>query len=273
MVFMNKKDDFNFEWLPGFREMMACQNDEMAGGSKQDDNSNRTMLDSGIQSNDFNRTIPDSGIQSNDSNRTIPDSGIQSSDSSGMMSGNSSQSNNSNSTMPDTNDNDSNRDSNKNSNNSNNNISNNTIWQGNLIQNNANQMLPPEQLQQEEQQYWKDYEYLIQLLPMVAREVWVVADALLDQYEYPGSSIYSEYPDKVTILKIVDMVYDKLKYREEQEMIQTNDEAMIRNPYFIEVSLRDGNSPFRTLIQVVLHWNINHRRQRYYRRQKVFSNR
>ena len=61
--------------------------------------------------------------------------------------------------------------------------------------------------------------------------------------------------------------------QEEQEMIQTNDEAMIKNPYFIEVSLRDGNSPFRTLIQVVLHWNINHRRQRYYRRQKVFSNR
>ena len=100
-----------------------------------------------------------------------------------------------------------------------------------------------------------------------------VADALLDRYEYAGSSIYSEYPDKVTILKIADMVYDKFKYREEQEMIQTNDEAMIRNPYFIEVSLRDGNSPFRTLIQVVLHWNINHRRQRYYRRQKVFSNR
>ena len=80
-------------------------------------------------------------------------------------------------------------------------------------------------------------------------------------------------PNLDTILKIADMVYDKLKYREEQEMIQTNDEAMIKNPYFIEVSLRDGNSPFRTLIQVVLHWNINHRRQRYYRRQKVFSNR
>ena len=108
---------------------------------------------------------------------------------------------------------------------------------------------------------------------MVVREVWIVADALLDRYEYAGSSIYSEYPDKVTILKIADMVYDKLKYREEQEMIQTNEESMIKNPYLIEVSLRDGYYPFRTLIQVVLHWNINHRRQRYYRRQKVFSNR
>ena len=166
MCTLSNKEDFNFEWLPGFREMMVCQNDSQ-----------------------------------------------------------------------------------------------------------AQSLLPPEQLQQEEQKYWKDYEYLIQMLPMVVREVWIVVDALLDRYEYAGSSIYSEYPDKVTILKIADMVYDKLKYREEQEMIQTNDEAMIRNPYFIEVSLRDGNSPFRTLIQVVLHWNINHRRQRYYRRQKVFSNR
>lgn len=57
-----------------------------------------------------------------------------------------------------------------------------------------------------------------------------------DQYEYKGSPIYSEYPDKVTILKIADMVYDKLKYREEQEMIQADDEEMIRNPYFVEVS-------------------------------------
>ena len=104
---MSKKEDFNFEWLPGFREMMVCQNDSQ-----------------------------------------------------------------------------------------------------------TQSLLPPEQLQQEEQKYWKDYEYLIQMLPMVVREVWIVADALLDRYEYAGSSIYSEYPDKVTILKIADMVYDKLKYRE-----------------------------------------------------------
>ena len=87
----------------------------------------------------------------------------------------------------------------------------------------------------------------------------------------PPEQLQQEYPDKVTILKIADMVYDKLKYREEQEMIQADDEEMIRNPYFVEVSLRDAITPFRTLIQVILHWNINHRRQRYYRRQKVFS--
>lgn len=204
---MSQKESFNFEWLPGFREMMACQNNEQNTG----------------QGNDSNDPGTGNTVDGNtESQVNFPDN-----------------------------------------------------YQDNMQTDQKKDtmdiLLPPEQLQQEEQQYWKDYEYLIQILPFIAREVWIVADALLDQYEYTGSSIYSEYPDKVTILKIVDMVYDKLKYHEEQEMMQTKDEEIIRNPYFIEASLRDANTPFRTLIQVILHWNINHRRQRYYRRQKVFS--
>lgn len=218
---MNKKEDFNFEWLPGFREMMACQNNTMS-----DDNT--------IPDNSINSTMPNSSIMPDNSampgNNTMPDSSI----------------------MP-------------------NNNTNIIADSNNQNTRNIDKLLPPEQLQQEEQQYWKDYEYLIQLLPLVAREVWVVTDALLDQYEYTGSSIYSEYPDKVTILKIVDMVYDKLKYREQQETMQADDETIIRNPYFMEESIRDSNTPFRTLIQVMLHWNINYRRQRYHRRQRVFS--
>lgn len=238
---MNQKDNFNFEWLPGFREMMACQNDAMADGSNQ----GNIMANSSNQGN----ATPNSS----NSNGEMPDNGDSGSTGNNSNINNNTANNNNNTTS------------------SNNNISNNNIWQETLIQNNGNQMLPPEQLQQEEQQYWKDYEYLIQMLPLVAREVWIVADALLDQYEYTGSSIYSEYPDKVTILKIVDMVYDKLKYREEQESMQADNGEMVRNPYFIEASLRDANTPFRILIQVIVHWNINHRRQRYYRRQKVFS--
>lgn len=208
---MDKRDDFNFEWLPGFREMMACQNNVMADNSMaESDNQNASNQDS-------SQSI---GNQNSSPNISNPNSSQNTS---------------------------------------------------NQNPGNIDKLLPPEQLQQEEQQYGKDYEYLIQLLPLVAREVWVVTDALLDQYEYTGSAIYSEYPDKVTILKIVDMVYDKLKYREQQETMQADDETVMRNPYFVEESLRDGNTPFRTLIQIMLHWNINYRRQRYYRRQRVFS--
>ena len=80
---MNKKGDFDFEWLPGFREMMACQNEEQ--NTQQE-----------------------------------------------------------------------------------------TDWGNENLQIEA--LLPPEQLQQEEQRYWKDYEYFIQMLPMVAREVWIVGE-------------------------------------------------------------------------------------------------
>lgn len=213
---MNKKEDFDFEWLPGFREMMACQNKEQNTEQETDWSNVSRNTDSNTNIDiDINNTAD---RNSNAGNQIR----FQEND-----------------------------------------------WGNENFKIEA--VLPPERLQQEEQQYWKDYEYLIQMLPMVAREVWIVADALLDQFEYTGSPIYSEYPDKVTILKIADMVYDKLKYREEQEMMQAEDEEMIRNPYFVEVSLRDASSPFRTLIQVILHWNINHRRQRYYRRQKVFS--
>ena len=238
---MNKKDDFNFEWLPGFREMMACQINTMADGNTITDNSaNSTMPNNSI--------MPDNSARPGNSTR--PDSSTNVMPGNNTISGNSAMPDNS--TMPNNNTN---------------------IIAGSNNQNTSNidKLLPPEQLQQEEQQYWKDYEYLIQLLPLIAREVWVVTDALLDQYEYTGSSIYSEYPDKVTILKIVDMVYDKLKYREQQETMQADDETVIRNPYFMEESMRDSNTPFRTLIQVMLHWNINYRRQRYYRRQRVFS--
>ena len=57
------------------------------------------------------------------------------------------------------------------------------------------QMLPPEELQQEEQMNWNDFEYMIRMLPAAAREVWAVVDALLDRFEFEGSSMDAVYPD------------------------------------------------------------------------------
>ena len=78
----------------------------------------------------------------------------------------------------------------------------------------SSELLPPEELQREEQMYWKDYEYFLRMLPVIAREIWAAADAILDRYEFEGSSMYAEYPDKTAIFKIVEMIYDKLKYYE-----------------------------------------------------------
>ena len=55
----------------------------------------------------------------------------------------------------------------------------------------SSELLPPEELQREEQMYWKDYEYFLRMLPVIAREIWAAADAILDRYDFEGSSMYA----------------------------------------------------------------------------------
>lgn len=131
-------------------------------------------------------------------------------------------------------------------------------------------LLPPEMLQQEEKDYWEDYSYMLRMLPAAAREIWVVSDALLDQYEYEGSAIYVEYPDKETIRRIADQVYEKLSYYETEATENRVDGTEGKNVYYIAPEDRTENTPFRQLIFVILCWNMAYRRQRYYRRRKIF---
>lgn len=131
-------------------------------------------------------------------------------------------------------------------------------------------ILPPEQLQKEEQDYWKDYEYLIRLLPRAARESWAVADAILDRYEYEGSAMYLEYPDQATMERIADMVYEGMKGMEEQPWITRVDGTQAENPYYRKEEQRGLHTPLRDMIKVMTIWNLSYRRQRYQRRKKVF---
>lgn len=135
----------------------------------------------------------------------------------------------------------------------------------------SQQLLPPEELQQEEQSNWNDYEYMIRMLPAAVREVWVVSDALLDQFEYEGSSMYAEYPDKNAIIKIVDAIYDKLKYYETEQTENKVDGTRGKNCYYVSPEDRTAHTPFRHIIFIVVCWNMAYRRQRYRRRKKIFS--
>lgn len=131
-------------------------------------------------------------------------------------------------------------------------------------------LLPPEELQKEEQAYWSDYEYLVRTLPLVARESWAAADAVLDRYEYEGSSIYAEFPDKTSIQRIVDTVYEKMKYYEDNVSMTRLDGTEVKNPYYVREEDRGIDTPLRDLIYLMVCWNLLYRRQRYYRRKKVF---
>ena len=131
-------------------------------------------------------------------------------------------------------------------------------------------LLPPEELQKEEEGYWKDYDYMVRLLPLAAREIWAAVDAILDRYEFCESSMYAEYPDKEAVRKIVDEVYNKMKYYEEKPMETKMDGTEGINYYYIPEEKRGMNSPLRDLIFVIISWNMSYRRQRFCRRKKVF---
>ena len=59
---MNKKGDFDFEWLPGFREMMACQNEEQ--NTQQETDWGNENLHYFLQSS-YNRKNSDTGKTTN----------------------------------------------------------------------------------------------------------------------------------------------------------------------------------------------------------------
>lgn len=132
------------------------------------------------------------------------------------------------------------------------------------------ELLPPEELQREEQIYWNDYEYFLRMLPVLAREIWAAADAILDRYEFEGSSMYAEYPDKTAIFKIVEMIYDKLKYYENNRTENKMDGTEGKNYYYVSKEEQGINTPLRDLIFVMVSWNMAFRRQRYHRRKKIF---
>ena len=130
----------------------------------------------------------------------------------------------------------------------------------------SSELLPPEELQREEQMYWKDYEYFLRMLPVIAREIWAAADAVLDRYEFEGSSMYAEYPDKTAIFKIVEMIYDKLKYYENNRTENKMDGTEGKNYYYVSKEEQGINTPLQDLIFVMVSWYMAFRRQSYHRR-------
>ena len=193
----------DFDWLPGFKEMMACQESQREEGGQIEPYTQ-------IEQNGFpyqGRQLETDSQPDQDMPRNMPDS---------------------------------------------------------------SELLPPEELQREEQMYWKDYEYFLRMLPVIAREIWAAADAILDRYEFEGSSMYAEYPDKTAIFKIVEMIYDKLKYYENNRTENKMDGTEGKNYYYVSKEEQGINTPLRDLIFVIVSWNMAFRRQRYHWRKKIF---
>lgn len=77
---------------------------------------------------------------------------------------------------------------------------------------------------QEEDRVMQDLEYLQQLYPADAKRYQGRIMVILDQLDYEGSVIYDEYPDRITLYKLVSDISNMLAREEESSGIAMTDE-------------------------------------------------
>lgn len=104
----------------------------------------------------------------------------------------------------------------------------------------------PERFMADENDYEDDILYLKRMYPNIAREIAEFVEDECDKMEYAGSMMFEQYPDKVLMMKLVDDIYEKVKYHDQE------------SPYL------------KCLVQVMLCDEMHHRRSRYHRKCRYF---
>jgi hypothetical protein len=131
----------------------------------------------------------------------------------------------------------------------------------------------------------KDWDYMKQMYPVIAKKILANIEDECDKLEYDGSCMFDEYPDRVYLSRIVDRIYDKAKYLEEDvngtEISSTSednkeykDEKINSNQYsygrYYDRNRHSRNNWLRDLIEVLLFNEILNRRRRYRGRRRWF---
>jgi len=132
----------------------------------------------------------------------------------------------------------------------------------------------------------KDWDYMKQMYPINAKKLLGEIEDECDKLEYDGSCMFDEYPDKVYLGRIVDRIYSKYGYMEEDavncESIPASKQSgnniqkpLQSNQYDIDWDYRRdrrGRRPrwLRDLIEVLLYNEILNRRRRYRGRRRWF---
>ena len=107
----------------------------------------------------------------------------------------------------------------------------------------------------------RDMEYMRQLYPYTARLIQKEINNECDQMEYDGSLMFDEYPDKVSLDRIIDRIYDKVKNIEEEPQVEMN--SLYHNP-------RRRSNYLRDIVSLILLNELFDRRRRYRRRRRWF---
>lgn len=69
----------------------------------------------------------------------------------------------------------------------------------------------------QEDRILEDLEYLQQMYPTYARKYQSVISSVVDKMDYEGSFIYDQYPDKLTMQRMVDSVMAVIKSNEDTQ--------------------------------------------------------
>ena len=79
----------------------------------------------------------------------------------------------------------------------------------------------------------RDRDYLTQMFPAKARLIMVLIEDACDRLEYEGSPMFAEYPDKDTVRGIADRMYDKVKYKDNDDGLRQLIEVMLCNEMYL----------------------------------------
>lgn len=107
----------------------------------------------------------------------------------------------------------------------------------------------------------RDMKYLQQLYPSSARRIQGEINNECDKLEYDGSVMFDEYPDRVTLDRIVDRVYERIKDMEEVPLIEAN------SVYFAP---RRRQNILRDFVSIILLNELFNRRRRHRSRRRWF---
>lgn len=105
--------------------------------------------------------------------------------------------------------------------------------------------LSPERFMIDDTLMEKDYDYMHRIMPAAAFPLLELLEDVCDRLEYEGSFLYDECPDKTTLLKLTDHIFEKLSTGEKPD--------------------------FKDFIHALLCDEILYRRLRYYRKKKMFE--
>ncbi len=110
----------------------------------------------------------------------------------------------------------------------------------------------------------EDIDYMKTMYPDVIKKVLVIVEDECDKLEFDGSCMFDQYPDKISVNRIADTIFAKVKHLDSS--IEANElEAKSCDPYG---HCDDRPNWLRNVVDILLFNEMHHRRRRRHGRKR-----